>query len=218
MRSAAIAVVVADRSGDEHGALAPVFGVPIVVRAVRGLLASGVVGEVVVIVRPQACGMAARVLRGLPVSVHPDPAAVLAAVERACGTGASAVLVHDAARPLAPPALAEAVTRSVWDGCGHGVAVPVLALADTVKHVHPGGLVVGGPDRTGLRVVQTPQAFRPDLLSADALARVLATEPVEHAWAAVAGPVATVPGHPLAFAVRSAWDRELAEMLAQDAA
>jgi 2-C-methyl-D-erythritol 4-phosphate cytidylyltransferase len=67
-------------------------------------------------------------------------------------------------------------------------------------------------------VVQTPQAFRPDLLYADALRRVLATEPVEHAWAAVDAPVATVPGHPLAFAVRSEWDRELAEMLAQDVA
>jgi 2-C-methyl-D-erythritol 4-phosphate cytidylyltransferase len=66
-------------------------------------------------------------------------------------------------------------------------------------------------------VVQTPQAFRPDLLCAEALHGVLTAEPVEHAWATVDAPVATVPGHPLAFAVRSAWDRELAEMLAQDA-
>jgi 2-C-methyl-D-erythritol 4-phosphate cytidylyltransferase len=211
-------VVVADRPDDDQGALAPVLGVPIVVRAVRGLLASGVVGEVAVLVRPQACGPATRLLRGLPVSVYPDPAAAVALVERARISGASAVLVHDAVRPLAPPALAEAVTRSVSGGGTHGVAVPVLALADTVKHVHPDGLVVGGPDRSGLRVVQTPQAFRPDLLCADALHRVLTTEPVEHAWAVVDAPVATVPGHPLAFAVRSAWDRELAEMLAQDVA
>ena len=208
-------MVVADRSCDEHGALASVLGVPIIVRAVRGLLASGVVGEIAVVVRPRSCAAAVRLLGGLPVSVHQDPAAAVAVVEQACDRGASAVLVHDAARPLAPPALAEAVTRSVLT---HGVAVPVLALADTVKYVHPDGLVVGGPDRAGLRVVQTPQAFRPDLLRADALHRVLATEPVEHAWAAVSAPVATVPGHPLAFAVRSAWDRELAEMLAQDAA
>jgi 2-C-methyl-D-erythritol 4-phosphate cytidylyltransferase len=210
-------VVVADRRCAEPGVLAPVLGVPIVVRAVRGLLASGIVGEVAVVVRPQACGAAARLLRGLPVSVHPDPAAAVAVVERARGDGASAVLLHDAVRPLAPPELAEAVIRSLSGGV-HGVAVPVLALADTVKHVHPDGLVVGGPDRSGLRVVQTPQAFRPDLLRDAVLHRVLTAEPVEHAWAAVGAPVAIVPGHPLAFAVRSEWDRELAEMLAQDAA
>jgi 2-C-methyl-D-erythritol 4-phosphate cytidylyltransferase len=207
-------VVVADRPCHDPGVLAPVLGVPVVVRAVTGLLASGVVGEVAVVVRPQACAEAARLLRGLPVSVHPDPAAAVTVVERARTGGASAVLVHDGGRPLTPPALAEAVTASVAGS--HGIAVPVLALADTVKHVGPDGLVVGGPDRTTLRVVQTPQAFRADLLPDDVLHRVLAAEPVEHAWAAVGSPVVTVPGHPLAFAVRSAWDRELAEMLAGD--
>ena len=209
-------MVVAGRSCGDRDVLAPVLGVPIIVRAVTGLLASGVVGEIVVVVRPQVCGPAARLLRGLPVSVYPDPAAAVDVVRRARNGGASAVLVHDAARPLTPPALAEAVTRAVSGGSAHEIAVPVLALADTVKHVHPGGFVVGGPDRSGLRVVQTPQAFRPDLLCPDALHELLAAGPVEHAWAAVDAPVATVPGHPLAFAVRSEWDRELAEMLAQD--
>jgi 2-C-methyl-D-erythritol 4-phosphate cytidylyltransferase len=210
-------VVVSDRSCDDEGFLTPVFGVPIVVRAVTGLLASGVVGEIAVVVRPQVCGTTVRLLRGLPVTVHPDPAGAVAVVERARVGGASAVLLHDAVRPLTPPAIAEAVTRAVSGRGAHGVAVPVLALADTVKHVHPDGFVVGGPDRAGLRVVQTPQAFRPDLLCAEALHRVLTAEPVEHAWATVDAPVATVPGHPLAFAVRSRWDRELADMLAQDA-
>ena len=48
---------------------------------------------------------------GCPWSVHPDPAAAVAVVERARGNGASAVLLHDAVRPLAPPELAEAVIR-----------------------------------------------------------------------------------------------------------
>ncbi len=207
-------MVVADRPCHDPGVLAPVLGVPVVVRAVKGLLASGVVGEVAVVVRPQACDVAVRLLAGLPVSVHPDPAAAVVVVGRARDGGAPAVLLHDAGRPLTPPALAEAVTASVAGS--HGVAVPVLALADTVKHVGPDGLVVGGPDRAALRVVQTPQAFRADVLSDDVLRRVLTAEPVEHAWAAVGAPVVTVPGHPLAFAVRSAWDRELAEMLAGD--
>jgi 2-C-methyl-D-erythritol 4-phosphate cytidylyltransferase len=187
---------------------------------VKGLLASAVVGEVVVLVRPELCGAAVRLLAGLPAVVHVNPAAASAAVERARSGGAEVVLVHDAARPLTPPALAKAVTLAVREtrsvvAAAHGIAVPVLPLADTVKHVNSGGLVIGSPDRSGLRVVQTPQAFRADLLGCDVLRRVLASDgPVEHAWAVAGAPAVTVPGHPLAFAVRSAWERELAEVLA----
>jgi hypothetical protein len=38
---------------------------------------------------------------------------------------------------------------------------------------------------------------------------------VEQAWTAAGELAVTVPGHPLAFPVRSAWDRELAEVLAR---
>ena len=124
------------------------------------------------------------------------------------------MLVHDAARPLTPPALVGDVTRSV---SAHGVVVPVLPLSDTVKHVDTDGLVVGGPDRAGLRVVQTPQGFAPDLLVGDLLLRVLRADPVEQAWKLAGVAATTVPGHPLAFPVRSAWDRELAEVLAVEA-
>jgi len=204
-------VVAADRSCE---VLAPLLGEPILVRAVKGLLASAVVGEAVVLVRPEMRAAAVRLLAGLPVAVHVNPLAAAAAVERARSAGTGTVLVHDAARPLTPPALARAVTQSVA-AAAHGIAVPVLPLADTVKHVDSGGLVVGSPDRAGLRVVQTPQAFRADLLGCDVLHRLLVADgPIEHAWAAVGAPAVSVPGHPLAFAVRSAWERELAEVLA----
>jgi 2-C-methyl-D-erythritol 4-phosphate cytidylyltransferase len=205
-------VVAADRPCE---VLAPLLGEPVLARAVKGLLASAVVGEVVVLVRPELCGAAARLLVGLPVVVHVNPAAAAAAaIERARSDRAEVVLVHDAARALTPPALAKAVTQSVV-AAAHRIAVPVLPLADTVKQVNSGGLVVGSPDRSGLRVVQTPQAFRADLLGCDLLQRLLASDgPVEHAWAVVGAPAVTVPGHPLAFAVRSAWERELAEVLA----
>ena len=209
-------MVVADRLLDAPGVLAPLLGVPILVRAVRGLLASGVVEQVVVVVRAQDCAAAGWLFDGLPVVVHVDHGAAVAAVERARSGGASAVLVHDAARPLTPPALARAVTRSVA-AAAHGIAVPVLPLADTVKHVNAAGLVAGTPDRSGLRVVQTPQAFRADLLDCGVLYDALTSPgPVERAWAAHGRPAVTVPGHPLAFAVRSAWERELAEVLAID--
>lgn len=151
-----------------------------------------------------------RLVDGLPVSVHTD------AYEAArCAQTPGLIVLHDAARPLASPALAVAVMDAV--AAGHAVAVPVLALSDTVKRVDVAGIVVGTPDRSGLRVLQTPQAFRAGLLGTDVLAKVLAsTEPLEQAWAVAGEPAVTVPGHPLAFAVRSVWDRELAEVLGRE--
>lgn len=70
---------------------------------------------------------------------------------------ASVIVVHDAARPLAPPTLFTAVVDAVVSGqCGG--AIPVLAVTDTLKRVVEG--VVGSTvDRDGLMTVQTPQAF-----------------------------------------------------------
>jgi 2-C-methyl-D-erythritol 4-phosphate cytidylyltransferase len=196
--------------GDRTDVLVPLHGVPVLVRSVRGLLASGVVHHVVVLVTSADVDETERLLCGLPVSVCDDPVRAAAAVVGRSGAR-DVVLVHDGARPLTPPALAEAVTRAVDDV--HGVAVPVLPLADTVKRVESDGSVHSGPDRTGLRVVQTPQAFGPGLLDEAALARLLAADRVERAYAAVAAPVVVVDGHPHALPVRSAWDRELAEAL-----
>lgn len=71
------------------------------------------------------------------------------------------VVVHDAARPLASPALFRAVVSAVRDGADG--AVPGVALADTVKRVR-GGTVVATLDRAELVAVQTPQAFRAAIL------------------------------------------------------
>jgi 2-C-methyl-D-erythritol 4-phosphate cytidylyltransferase len=65
------------------------------------------------------------------------------------------ILVHDAARPFATPALVSRVLDGVADADG---AVPGLALTDTVKRVS-GGRVVETLDRSQLVSVQTPQAF-----------------------------------------------------------
>jgi 2-C-methyl-D-erythritol 4-phosphate cytidylyltransferase / 2-C-methyl-D-erythritol 2,4-cyclodiphosphate synthase len=65
------------------------------------------------------------------------------------------VLVHDAARPFASPAL---VSRAILAGEG-GAAIPGLAPTDTFKQVDDAGHVVDTLDRNRLRAVQTPQAF-----------------------------------------------------------
>ncbi len=67
------------------------------------------------------------------------------------------VLVHDAARPFLTPAL---ITRAIEAANTFGAAVPVIAIADTVKRIDDQGSVTETLDRSRLRMVQTPQAFR----------------------------------------------------------
>jgi 2-C-methyl-D-erythritol 4-phosphate cytidylyltransferase len=70
---------------------------------------------------------------------------------------AEVVVVHDAARPFAEPALFTAVIEAVRAGAD--AAVPGLPLPDTVKRTH-GDRVVETLPREQLVAVQTPQAFR----------------------------------------------------------
>jgi 2-C-methyl-D-erythritol 4-phosphate cytidylyltransferase/2-C-methyl-D-erythritol 2,4-cyclodiphosphate synthase len=73
------------------------------------------------------------------------------------------VLVQDAARPFARPAL---VARAIEAARAYGAAIPGLAVTDTIKQVDATGAIIGTPDRGKLRAVQTPQAFRFGLILA----------------------------------------------------
>jgi 2-C-methyl-D-erythritol 4-phosphate cytidylyltransferase / 2-C-methyl-D-erythritol 2,4-cyclodiphosphate synthase len=84
-------------------------------------------------------------------------ASVRAGVEALAAHRPDIVLVHDAARPFASPALVSRAIAAVQDAVA---AVPGLALADTVKRVDAVGRVIETVDRACLRTVQTPQAFR----------------------------------------------------------
>lgn len=70
------------------------------------------------------------------------------------------VVVHDAVRPLITRRLIADVVRAA---AGSGAAICALPIAETVKRVR-GDLVEATLDRSELWAVQTPQAFRADLL------------------------------------------------------
>ncbi len=71
------------------------------------------------------------------------------------------IAVHDAARPLARPELWRAVIDAVLAGAD--AAIPASPVTDTVKEVSPDGHLVT-LDRSRLVAVQTPQAFRAEIL------------------------------------------------------
>ena len=79
--------------------------------------------------------------------------------------GVDVVVVHDAARPGASTELFGRVIAAVVAGAD--AAVPGVGIADTIKRVVPDGddvLVVETVSRSDLVAVQTPQAFRRELL------------------------------------------------------
>ena len=113
---------------------------------------------------------------------------------------ATIICVHDAARPLASRALFQAVIDAVRAGADG--AVPAVPVADTIKFVDAGGLVIDTPDRSRLVAVQTPQAFRADVLRRAHTDAVDGTDDaalVERMGAAVV----TVPGE--------SWNRKITD-------
>jgi 2-C-methyl-D-erythritol 4-phosphate cytidylyltransferase len=75
---------------------------------------------------------------------------------------ATIICVHDAARPFATTETYRRVIEAVEAGADG--AIPVVGVTDTIKVVDRDGVVVSTPDRSTLVAVQTPQAFRADVL------------------------------------------------------
>lgn len=101
---------------------------------------------------------------------------------------ADVICVHDAARPLASPDIYERVVQEVRSGAAG--AVPVVPVTDTIRSVD-GGVV----DRNALQAVQTPQAFRAELLR---MAHADAADATDDAGLVEAAgfAVVAVDGHP----------------------
>ena len=142
-------VVVAAGRGERFGmpkALVEVGGIPLWKRAVAVLEAAGATEVVVVGEVPGGVPGGARRRDSVAVGV--------AALSSDCEW----VLVHDAARPLASPAMAQRVSARLLEGDVDAV-VPVVAVRDTIKRTAH-GLVIETVDRSSLAAAQTPQGFR----------------------------------------------------------
>ena len=211
------AVVAAAGRGNRLGAAVPkalvaVAGVPLVVHAVRTMRAAGA-DVVIVTAQPDflddvaALVPDARVIAG---GVLRQDSVALAL--RELPDEVDVVLVHDAARGLAPVALAAAVIATVRAGAD--AVVPVLPVADTVKEVDVDGNVVTTVDRAHLRAVQTPQGFRRTVLQRahDEATGVEVTD--DAAMVEALGlVVTTIPGALLAMKVTTGADLAIAESL-----
>ena len=163
-----VAVVTAAGSGERLGAGIPkayveLGGCTMLERAVDGLLASGVVDRVVVAV-PADRVDETKVLLGDRATVVAGGSERPETVRQALAAVGDPdfVLVHDAARPLTPADQIQRVVAALREGLR--AVIPVLPVVDTVKAVDANGVVLGTPERAGLRAVQTPQGFETELL------------------------------------------------------
>lgn len=146
----------------------PLLGDPIILWTLRACAAAPSVRELVLVV-PAADVEYCRAELGNAWRVE-KPVLVVAggnsrqesvrAGLRALSQPADLVAVHDGVRPLMDPDLLERTFASAWK---HGAATAAVPLKDTVKLVES-GWVESTPPRARLRAVQTPQAFRRDLL------------------------------------------------------
>jgi 2-C-methyl-D-erythritol 4-phosphate cytidylyltransferase/2-C-methyl-D-erythritol 2,4-cyclodiphosphate synthase len=124
------------------------------------------------------------------------------------------VLVHDAARALAPREVVDRILAELQRGA-EGV-VPVLPVVDTIKEVM-GEKVVRTVDRSALQRVQTPQGFRSQtLIAAHAAAKRDGVEGTDDASLVerIGIKVATVAGDERAFKITTPFDWEIARALA----
>jgi 2-C-methyl-D-erythritol 4-phosphate cytidylyltransferase len=193
----------------------PLAGTPLLEHALARALAAPEVGHVIVVAPAshlrEAGAIASR-------SARPGDVAVVAGgAERthsvAAGLAAlrpddDIVLVHDAARALAPAALFTRLISEV--GRGFPAVVPGLLVTDTIKQVDENGRVLGTPDRASLRAIQTPQAFQRSVLEH---AHATGGEATDDAALVerVGTEVRVVDGDPLAFKITTSDDLAKAE-------
>jgi 2-C-methyl-D-erythritol 4-phosphate cytidylyltransferase len=171
------ALVPAAGSGSRLGPGAPqalrlLAGQPLLVHAVRRLTRAAGVGCVVVAAPPGQAGdvrelLGAAIQPAVPLIVVDGGASRQQSVARALASTPAEfpiILVHDAARALAPAELIERVADAVR--AGHPAVIPVLPVVDTIKQVDAAGTVLATIDRSAFVLVQTPQGFRRDVLQA----------------------------------------------------
>jgi 2-C-methyl-D-erythritol 4-phosphate cytidylyltransferase len=212
-----LALIVAAGSGERLGAdrpkaLVELAGRTLLDRSIGALRETSGIGRIVV-----ALPLGVEAPAGVQ-GVEGGPArsdSVLRALQ-AAGGEEELVLVHDAARPLLSPRLAERVIGALRADPAAEAAIAAAPVTDTIKRAAPDGAVLETLPRSELWSVQTPQVFR-----REALARALAVGASELAQATddaslierAGGRVIVVPSDPRNLKVTTPVDLRVAELL-----
>jgi len=167
----ALALIVAAGSGERLGASQPkalveLAGRPLYEWSLLALRQARAIERIVIAMPPGHAGTASGLefaAQSLPQVLavaggHTRSESVRLALA-AAGPG-DPVLVHDAARPLVTPVLAESVIDALGAHRDADAAIAATPVTDTVKRVDDAGVVSETLSRSELWAVQTPQVFR----------------------------------------------------------
>ncbi len=80
----------------------------------------------------------------------------------ACLETSNCIMIHDAARPMITPKLIDELYRQIITENKMAAALGVK-VKDTIKCVDDGEAITSTPDRSALRIAQTPQGFEAQL-------------------------------------------------------
>lgn len=143
-----------------------VAGKSILRHAVEGLLAVREIGGVLVVVPADAVERVRAELGALPRLLDVIAGGATRNQSSRAGVAglpasAELVLIHDAARPFASSALMRRVIRAAR---ATGAAMPAVDVSDSTIELHADGALRRYLDRDRLRAVQTPQAFRREVI------------------------------------------------------
>ncbi len=214
-----VALIVAAGSGERLGAgrpkaLVEVAGRPLVQWSIDALARVARIEQIILALPPGVAAPAGvSAVEGGPVRSDSVRRALAAAGP---GDARGTVLVHDAARPLLTPQLAEEVLAALDADADAEGAIAAAPVTDTIKRAGGDRVVHGTIDRSVLWSVQTPQAFR-----RGALERALEVSPEELARATDdaslieqrGGRVIVVPASVENLKVTTPLDLQLAELL-----
>ncbi|MBH5397301.1 bifunctional 2-C-methyl-D-erythritol 4-phosphate cytidylyltransferase/2-C-methyl-D-erythritol 2,4-cyclodiphosphate synthase [Bradyrhizobium sp. CNPSo 4010] len=164
-------VLVAAGRGLRAGAGGPkqyreIGGVPVIHRAMEAFSRHADVFAVQPVVNPDDGAMFTAAVAGLR---HEPPtnggatrqASVLAGLEALAKHKPDIVLIHDAARPFVSEGV---ISRAIEAASRTGAAIPTVPVTDTIKVTGESGNVEATPERASLRIAQTPQSFRFDVI------------------------------------------------------
>ena len=215
----AVALIVAAGRGERLGsdrpkALVCLGGKPMLSWSVETLLAVEAVQRVVIALPADALDAAPEGTVAVPGG-EARSQSVRAALE-AAGPG-DPVIVHDAARPLAPRELFDRLLADL-DGSNAAAVIAATPVSDTIKEVDADGCTVRQTlDRSRLWAVQTPQVFRRSALE-DALtgsSEEILKRATDDAWLIerLGGKIRVLDAGARNLKITTATDLRLAELL-----
>ena len=137
------------------------MGIPVFLHSVR--LFDKIADKIVLVTSPDAVEYCQNLMEGVRAASDCD-----------------LIMIHDAARACVDM---EVIERSIASARIHGSGVAAVPLKDTVKVADQNGMVLSTPDRSTLRIIQTPQTFKHDIICAayDHLNHIIETKGIKAA-------------------------------------